>query len=181
MRFFLFYFAVIGWTIALIVHILSLFDIDSTEKFPYLLLLHVGIFVVWLPAILKIKKNKVLEEYKKNNTIKRINPIPFFKVLSKNTPKILTTIAICSFFYAFINFILFFLSNPGQTTIIEGHYFLTNKGQIIKTLTQQQYHHYNALNVRGFSGHWMLFYSLAALILYPYQTISTSSQETNPY
>lgn len=47
-----------------------------------------------------------------------------------------------------------------------GH--MHNHGQLIKTLTKQEYHHYKANELRGFSGHWLAFYGLAAAILFPF-------------
>jgi len=165
---FLFYFAVTGWALVLLVHILSLIDFDVTEQFPYVWLLGIGIFVVWLAAILKLKKNKKLKELKNADFRKRLNPLSSFKIFFENTPTWLTVIAIGGFFYAGINFFLFLHSVPGQAEIIGGLHVLQSHGHIIKTLTEQEYHHYQALTVRGFSGHWLAFYGIAAAILYPY-------------
>jgi hypothetical protein len=167
MKKFLFYFAVTGWTLGLIVHLLSIADFDITDKFPFVWALHIGIFVVWLPAILELRKNKEFEEFQKAGMLKRMNPFPLYKIVFKNTPAWMTIIAFGGFFYATINFFFFISTQHGVPDIKDGQYILHNHGQLIKTLTEQEYHHFKANAIRGFSGHWLAFYGLAAAILFP--------------
>lgn len=178
MKKYLFYFALTGWTLGLIVHILSLSDIDVTEKMPFVWLLHIGIFVVWLPVVLDLQKNEELKEYQQSGILKRMNPIGFYKIIFKDTPTWMSVIAILGFFYAFINFILFMFSQSGTPSIQDGHYVLQNHGQFIKNLTEQEFHHYKANEVRGFSGHWILFYGVATAVLYKFSGL-TKNKETN--
>jgi len=63
----------------------------------------------------------------------------YFKSIS--APKWLIIIAVVSFIYAFINFALFMESSTKD---------------------------HDPDMFRGFSGHWMAFYGMAALILYPF-------------
>ena len=170
----LFYFAVTGWTLGLIVHLLSLADLDVTDKVPFVWILHIGIFVVWLPTVLELKKNKELKAYQQSGMLNRMNPLGFFKIIFQQTPTWLTIIAIGGFFYAGINFIMFMNSQHGVPEIKDGQYILSNHGQLIKTLTEQEYHHYKANEVRGFSGHWILFYGVAAAILFPFNRQTTN-------
>jgi hypothetical protein len=51
----------VGWFLALLVHILSLIDIDVRDRIPFVWLLHIGVFVVWLPVVLDLNKNKGLQ------------------------------------------------------------------------------------------------------------------------
>jgi hypothetical protein len=60
----------------------------------------------------------------------------------------MTIIAGIGFIYAFINFALFFFSQKGTTSIIDGQYILENHGEQIKTLTEQEYHHFKATELR---------------------------------
>jgi hypothetical protein len=176
MKKYLFYLAVTGWTLGLLVHLLALSDIDVSEKIPFVWALHVGIFIVWLPAVLELKKNKELQEFQKGGMMKSMNPFAMFKIVFKNTPLWMVALGIGGFFYAIINFMLFISSQHGTPDIKEGQYILQNHGQLIKTLTEQEYHHYKANAIRGFSGHWMAFYGLAAAILYPFQKSNEPSQ-----
>jgi hypothetical protein len=172
MKKYLFYFALTGWTLGLLIHILSLADIDVTEKIPFVWLLHIGIFVVWLPVVLDLKNNEELQDYRQSGMLNRMNPIEFLKIIFKDTPKWITIIAICGFFYAGINFMLFFASQDGTPAIKDGQFILQNHGQLIKTLTEQEYHHYKANEVRGFSGHWILFYGVATAILFKFSGLT---------
>ena len=164
----LFYIALTGWTLGLTVHLLSLADIDVTEKAPFIWLLHIGIFIVWIPVVLDLKNNEELQAYKQSGMTNRMNPIEFYKIVFKETPTWMSLIAIGGFFYALINFMFFMSSQSGTPDIKDGQYILQNHGQLIKTLTLHEYHHYKANEVRGFSGHWMAFYGMAAAILYPF-------------
>ena len=168
MKNFLFYFAATGWTLGLIVHLLSIADFDVTEKVPIVWGLHIGIFAVWIPAVLNLRSNEELKSYRQTNMRNRMNPIGFYKIIFRQTPTWLIIIAMGSFVYAFINFMLFMGSQSGVADIKEGQYILQNHGLIIKTLTEQEYHHFKANEVRGFSGHWLAFYGIAAAILFPF-------------
>ena len=168
MRKFLFYFAVTGWTLGLIVHLVSLLGIDVTEKIPFIWILHIGIFVVWLPTILNLRKNEKLKEFSQSGLLTRMNPLVFFKMIFQNTPTWLTLIAISGFLYAIVNFMLFMTSQLGVPDVKDGQYILQNHGQLIKTLTEQEYHHYKANQLRGFSGHWIAFYGIAMVVLFPF-------------
>lgn len=174
MKKFLFYFAVMGWTLGLIVHLLSLADFDITDKVPFIWVLHIGVFVVWFPTVLDLKKNEELKAYQQSRMLNKMNPFEFFKIILRQTPTWLTIIAVGGFFYAFINFMLFMTSQIGVPDIKDGQYILHNHGQLIKTLTEQEYHQYKANEVRGFSGHWLAFYGVAAAVLFPFNRQTTN-------
>ena len=57
MKIFLFYFAVTGWTIGLIVNLISIAEIDITVKihFLWIWVLTIGTFIVWLPIVFELK------------------------------------------------------------------------------------------------------------------------------
>ncbi len=163
MKKYLFYFAAFGWALSLLIHLLALADIDVTESVPFVWLLHLGIFVVWLPVLLELRKEQDLQNGSFKN---RMNPAIFLKAVFKGTPTLLVIIAVAGFFYAMINFLLFMQSQTGVPTLKEGQYVLSNHGQLIKTLTEAEYHHYKANEVRGFSGHWIAFYGIATAVLF---------------
>ncbi|MBS3945508.1 MAG: hypothetical protein KGZ42_08415 [Melioribacter sp.] len=164
-----FYFAVTGWTLGLIVHLLSIADYNASDKVPFVWLLHVGIFVVWLPVVFILTKNEELKAFRQSGTLNQLNPVAASKIFFRQTPRWLTIIAVAGFFYAIINFVFFMTtSHFGVPDIKDGQFILHNHGKLIKTLTEQEYHHYKANEVRGFSGHWLAFYGLAAAILFPF-------------
>lgn len=152
----------------LVVHLLTVADVDVTAKVPLVWVLHSGIFVVWLPAILTLKNSRVARDFQKAGTLNTMNPVALLKMMFHNTPTWLAVIAIAGLLYAPINFMVFIASQTGVPDIHNGQYILHNHGQLIKTLTEQEYHHYRANELRGFSGHWLAFYGMAAAILFPF-------------
>ena len=66
--------------------------------------------------------------------------------------------------YAFVNFALFFLLSEGATPAISnGMYILQSHGSFVREITASEYLWQQAYILRGFSGHWMIFYLIPAL------------------
>lgn len=161
----LFFIAVFGWCAGLAVHLLSLMDIDVRAYFEPIWLLHIGIFVVFVPAVFELNKNESIKELRKAN--KKPGSFELYKIIFQNTPNWLKIIAIAGFLYAVINFLFFMATQGGSPSIKDGQYVLQNHGNILKVLTETEYTHYRANEIKGFSGHWLAFYGFAAAILYP--------------
>jgi hypothetical protein len=168
MKKYLFYFAISCLTLALGVHLLSIVGIDVNETFPFIWLLHIGIFIVWIPVIMETKKNKELQESKGS----KLKQSEFYNVLFNGAPNWMRMIAMGCFFYAILNFFLFTFSQGGTPSIKDGEYILQNHGTLIKTLTKEEYHHFKANEVRGFSGHWILFYGVATVALFRFSGLT---------
>jgi hypothetical protein len=96
-------------------------------------MLHVGIFVVWFPAVLVAQR-----------LVGNVNRKDFWKVALKNAPDWMRYMFYGFFGYALVNFMLFMTKAP-------------NGGSGANP---------PAVVWRGFSGHWMAFYSAALAILY---------------
>ncbi len=157
--------AVIGFTLSLIAHIVSVSGIYIGEQFPFVWALHLGIFVVWLPTILKLKNKTGFSkrDRKYGDSLKM-----FFKAIFFDMPKPVMIISLFCFVYATLNFWLFMDAGQGGTpSIVDGKYLLQNHGLLIKELTESEYFKLKANEIRGFSGHWMMFYSVAMGVLWP--------------
>ncbi len=155
----------LGLVLGLIVHIISLLGIYIGDKTLFILILHIGIFIVWIPAILELKKNS---EFQQPEFMTNINPKKLFGAIFKDTPKPVLYISIGFFIYATINFILFIqASGGGVPDFLDGKYVLNNRGSIIRELTESEYYRMKANELRGLSGHWMSFYGFAMGILWP--------------
>jgi hypothetical protein len=111
-------------------------------------MLHVGIFVVWFPAVF-VANRRVGNQNRKDfwNAVFRGSP-PWFKY---------TVYAFLG--YAVVNFLLFFSQAPRETNP-------SGETPVIVW--------------RGFSGHWMAFYSAALAILYS-AVRSPSDSSINPW
>src|ERR1035441_582986 len=98
----------------------------------YLLMLHLGVFVVWIPAML-VSMKRVGNRRK-----------DWWRLVLKGSPEWMRYMVYGFFYYAMVNFAIFiFQSPPGG--------FEGNPPAVVW---------------RGFSGHWMAFYSAALGILY---------------
>lgn len=173
----LFYFAMTAWILAFVMHFLTFENINLAQYFP-IFVLFIGVFVVWVPTVFSLRKNRSLQEYQSSHLLNRFNPVGFQKALFKNTPFWLKCIAIGSFVYGFINSILFFNTIRGVTGFQDGQYVLKNHGTILKVLTKQEFIHYEALETRGISGHLLVFYGIAAAVLYPFNKQEESQEKS---
>jgi len=122
----------LGFLVSLWVHIGALFGVRVVPEY-FFMILHVGIFVVFVPAI-------VVSQRLVGNTSRS----DFWKVMSKDLPLWLRCVVYGSFGYAFLNFFLFTSKAP-----------VRESGANPPTQVW-----------RGFSGHWMLFYSASFAMLY---------------
>jgi hypothetical protein len=168
MKKYLFYTALIGFIASVIVHALALADIDANEKVPFVWVLHIGIFAVMLPIILDLQKNKELQVYKQRVNTEKLSLLGLYKIVFKDVPPYAVVLLGVLLVYTVINFFIFFTAESGTPNIINGQFVLQHQGVTIKTITEQEYHHFKAANIRGFSGHWMWFYSVATALLYKY-------------
>jgi hypothetical protein len=155
----LFYIAAGGWVISLLVHLLALGGVDVQESVPFVFLLHFGIFVVAIPTV-------ILQKVKQSALPK---PASRFSLLAEfqHAPLAVKVLAAAGFVYAIINFGLFMAAYPGSPSIHDGQYVLMNHSEFIRTLSAAEYHHARAMELRGFSGHWIAFYGVFAAGLYP--------------
>jgi len=103
MRKLLFYFAATGWTLSLIAHFLSLADFDIEDRVPFIWLLHLGLFVVWIPIVFGLKNDVDFKAFQQSSITKRMNPFVVFRVIFRNTPTWLAIVAIVGFYYAIVN------------------------------------------------------------------------------
>ncbi|MDR3196272.1 MAG: hypothetical protein LBU34_00250 [Planctomycetaceae bacterium] len=79
-------------------------------------------------------------------------PISF---LPENNQFVMNTIVLCLLYAAF-NFFMW-LPHDGSPEIIDGKYVLSRKGKILAEITEEEYGKRKVLDVRLFSGHWLIF------------------------
>jgi hypothetical protein len=137
----LFPIALLGWLASFAIHIVSLTGTDLQTDYPMIMLLHAGVFVVWIPTVLFLKKDHDYRQFHQSGIWSRSNPVNFLKIVSKNAPWALKIVAAAGFVYAILNFLL--------------------------CMTTSFPHEPNA--ARMFSGHWLAFYGIALAALYPSQ------------
>jgi hypothetical protein len=160
--------ALIGLLMGLTAHLMALFHFDAIARVPFIWLLHIGIFVVFIPGMIGLFMNPEFQKFQGGPMVDRMNPLKMFKAMFGNVPKWLFIWVIITFIYAFINFTLFAQSQTYTPSVIDGQYVLHNHGKVVQVLTEAEYYHQKTNELRGFSGHWVLFYSIAAALLFPF-------------
>ncbi len=124
----------VGLILSIIAHISALLGIDlgiGSKVF----ILHIGIFVVWLPTVLVMQK-----------MTKGCKQSDIWKVALIGCPDWMKKVTYGIIGYAIINFVIFMFLVPNHPTNHSG------------AATPE--------TVRGFSGHWMVFYSVAIAVMY---------------
>src|SRR5690349_3619001 len=139
--------AAIGFGLSAAAHLLSFCAIDLGKIFPAVWLLHVGIFVVWIPAVL-ISRKLIAQTNRKDS----------WKAMSAWAPPWMGKLCGVLFAYAFFNFFftLLVLKKSGSPGIVNGEKVLQSHGRIIQKLSEDEYRRHQAYDIRVFSGHWMV-------------------------
>lgn len=138
--------AAIGFILSLIVHVGTFFDHGSMQAAGWL---HVLLFPLIIPMVV------ILNRRGQNN----------MTAIQEMLPRWAQLLAKATTVYVVLNFVLFFMhaaeGSPRRKP--DGSYVLENHGHVLATITKDEFVHRKALETRGFSGHWMLFYLMPAL------------------
>jgi hypothetical protein len=137
--------ALTGLVLAAVAHVCALAGIDVAERVPSVWLLHIGVFVVFIPFV--FSSRKVLGKHPSLADMRALVPGRVFAV------------GLAVFIYAIINFVLFAVATQGGNPVVEaGQYLLKSHGHLIRELSRPEYEALRANELRGFSGHWLFFY-----------------------
>lgn len=137
--------ALVGFIAALIVHLAAISQLFMIQDFSFVWVLHVGVFAVFVPFVFSARKNFG-------------NTIPFQLLRELFPPWVLYAGKILML-YVVVNFIIFMIrSEWASPSILNGKFMLTEHGKIIREITEDEYHFYKNNILRGFSGHWLIFY-----------------------
>jgi hypothetical protein len=142
--------SLIGLILSAIVDIATTLGRNPEETFPAIWLLHIGLFVVIIPAIIFSKKIFA-------NSSELWN---FCPIWMKGAFLILAI-------GAYVNG--YFADNAlreGGPGIIDGREVLENHGRFVRNLTHPEYELFKSYETRGFAGWWVIGYGAATLILF---------------
>jgi hypothetical protein len=82
-------------------------------------------------------------------------------------PRYLIVACIAMLAYAIINIVLFATKmSDGSPEEKNGKYFLEQHGKVIREIDQAEFRRLEALEARGFSGHWMIFSFVPAVYFF---------------
>ena len=130
----------VGFLVSAAVHLFTLLGTDASYYFPWIWVLHGGIFMALWPIAGKTVQPNVQW------------PLPRW-----------STLLLAGFLvYGLISFMLF-LRSTGTPDIWNGKYVLHSHGQLIRELSEGDYRLERARMFRGFSGLWMMFYLFTTL------------------
>lgn len=130
----------IGFILSLIAHLCGLCGVLPRIGFS-IWTLHVGIFAIWIPAVLvSIKMNR------------GVNQKDYWKNILAGCPRWMRRTVYVLVAYTVINFIFFIVTTPKQN-------FSSSHNEPTPAI------------LRGFSGHWMLFYGVGFATLYSAYTL----------
>lgn len=74
------------------------------------------------------------------------------------------------FVYVLASGVFHFATHEGHADVVNGTFALTSHGKVIRTVSEAEFRDVQRLEVRGVSGHWMLFSAIPAayfLVVYP--------------
>jgi len=150
------YIAGLGLLASAVAHVATFMGVNPKRAMPGVMVLHVLIFVVWAPAVFMARKVCTKES--------RWN---FWSVVTRHAPLWMKVLSIVLFAYTFFNFFYtgFVLNQGGVPSTHLGSKALVNHGKVVRRLTDEEYERHEAYSVRGFSGHWMVFYAVAMTML----------------
>lgn len=135
----IFFAAIISGSLSLGVHVSTHLGVNVEEAFPAVMGLHAGIFLLFIPMIVMLRKNPEIQRYEQQPWHEKMrNPFGLWTVALAHCPlplKILTGVCLL---YAIINFMT---------------------GMSDRNLSILNY----------FSGMWMAFYSFILSISYPFR------------
>jgi hypothetical protein len=130
-----------GFVLSLGAHLSALLGVDVQARVPGVWLLHVGIFLVFIPMVLQLRS------------------VTSARALLRGIPVWATLLLVLLFLYAFVNFVVVFGGSDWGAPAMRGDAFvLERKGVLIRQITESEYRSLCAARIRGFSGHWLVFY-----------------------
>lgn len=162
----LFIVATISLILAIVVHVSSLSGVYVEGKVPYVFALHFVSMIVFFFAFIDLRKTPEIWD---NDLRKNLKISTMYKLMFKDTPKLMLVLMIGLFIYTQVNFFLYFNygGEGGTADIINGNYVLHEHGDIIKQLTEKEYIGYQINSLKSYSSGWMLFLGFAVSILWP--------------
>ncbi len=133
-----------GFVVSLVVHVAAILGADVQERFPFTWILHLGMFIVFVPTVLAVRRQPG-----RGNIMALLGTFPPWA-------RVVTPLL---FAYVIVNFGIFMVgSADGTPALHEGKYVLHRRGEVVREISTTEFHERNAAVLRGFSGHWLLFY-----------------------
>src|SRR6188472_585482 len=82
--------------------------------------------------------------------------------LNAQIPRWLRRVVGPFFVYVLASGVFYFATHEGRTHVVDGKFVLTSHGRVIREVSEPEFRDLQRLEVRGVSGHWMLFTAIPA-------------------
>ena len=156
MRPFFYWLALVGFALSALVHLATFVGVNPQGIFPGVWVLHLGIFLVWVPAIFGAEK---LGKWPTRGKL--------WGFLVEKGPRWMQVLCVILAVNAVFNFLFTgcVLNEGGGPGRIDGRPVLHHGGEVIRELTEEEFEKHQAYVVRVFSAIWLVFYLSAAMLL----------------
>lgn len=146
--------AALGLILSMAGDALTFFVADAQRSLPYFWLLHLGMFVVLVPAIVALPRRGQNRSFR-------------WRDATAGAPSWLRWLTVLLIVHAFINLAAFHVvcGAGGPERQSDGTYSISSHGRILRLISAAEYHRARGYEFRSFSGWWMLVYCLALTLL----------------
>jgi hypothetical protein len=146
--------AALGLLISIAANVSTFFGVEPMHRWPYIWLLHLGLFVVFIPSF------SVQSQHG--------NQTPFrWRDVFGGVPGWMRWMLVSLALYAPVSGLAFAIvcGSGGPTKEADGTYAMTSHGRILRTLTADEYHRASGYEFRFMSAWWIMFYSISLALL----------------
>jgi hypothetical protein len=156
--------ALVGFTLALVVHVETIAGVDVYSRFPPVWLLHLGALLLFGLFVLsgghRIKPSEILYH------------LPTWAIM----------VIAAVFVYSLINFVVCESITGGSLADVLGdQYVLSSHRRVLAHISQAEYHLHRAYELRAFSGTWLVFYSVPTVYFFLWRDeISNDTRLSSP-
>jgi len=138
----------VGFGVSLIIHVLTVLNIDVSSRVPYIWIIH--------PAVLLYSACAVLLLLRAGYPTRRLT----LGILEDNLPRWVMLTDGLLFAYMFLNgAICLFFTKGGNADLVNGQYLLMGHARVIAHLSEREFHLQKAFELRMFSGAWLCFWA----------------------
>jgi hypothetical protein len=126
----LFVIAALGFVFSAVVHFPTYADVNLMKRLPQLWILHVVVFVVWIPLVISLGMKSTRENRRK-----------LWKIATRNAPRWIRILCIAVCAYVVFNSVFFFfcLSECGSPDERGGKKVLADHGTALRELTEEEF------------------------------------------
>ena len=151
----LLFLAVILFLGSLAIHVATYFDLHLPERWPILWGIYILVFLIFAFVVVDAKERTGAR-----------GKVPLFTAFEPGSKSLAEFVAAIFIFYAVLVLIIWLISpNQGNPNRIDGRPVISSHGKIVRELTEKEYSHARAMEMRGLSALVLSFSGINALEL----------------